>query len=292
MKYELGVVSKGNITAIQELSNMEYEEYKKAAKRLSDFSSDQQLYAIGNLNYDSYQNQLKQYFEDYTKNPRAINWIVMERMALNINRHLLNYLSTIRTFLDHTETNLKKRYGVNSKRYKRFRDACSRAYDNNFSYRFIYRLRNYAQHCGMPLGTLTFHSEEKPPYSEQVYHYLEVKFDRDELVREYDLWGSRLVKEIQQLPPKFEITPHITEMMKCLEKINLVLIEDDFPELLQSAEYIERLITQTKNKLGFPCILKVEKYRKGHELKLEITHIPLHLVEMVTNIKTQLGISK
>lgn len=291
MKYELGVASKENITAIRELSDIEYEEYEKATKCLFDFSRDQQLYAITLLNYDDYLNILKQYFQDYAKTPRAINWIMMEKMALNINRHLLNYLSAVRAFLDHTTTNLKKRYGTHSNRYKRFKDACSKAYDSNFSYRFLYRLRNYAQHCGMPLGTLTFHSEEKPPYSEHVYHYLEVKFDRDKLL-EYDLWGSRLLKEIQKLPSKFDITPHVAETMKCLEKINLILIEDDFPELRKSAEYLERLINPTRGKPGFPCILKVKKHRKGKELKLEIKHIPLHLVEVIMNIKERLSFSK
>jgi hypothetical protein len=292
MKHQLGVVSRENITAVRELSESEYEEYKKAAGRLANFSSSQQLYAIVTLNYDDYGNILKQYGRHYAENPRAVNWIIMEKMVLNINRHLLNFLSAVRTFLDHTETKLKKHYGSDSHRYKRFKDACSQAYDTNFSYRFLYRLRNFAQHCGLPLGTLTLHSTETPPHSGHVQHSLEVKFNRDELLLERDLWGNQLMKEIETLPEQFEITPHVAETMKCLEKINLTVIEDDLQELLQSAEYIQQLVNPIKDMPGLPCILEVKKYCKGKELKLEITNIPFHVVKMVMNIKAHLEPAK
>ena len=181
MRHEPAVVSNANITSIRELRNSEYEEYSKAVIRLVDFSSDQQLYAIVRLNYDDYQNLLKQYYQLYAENPSAIDWIRMERMVLDINRHILNYLSAIRTFLDHSETNLKRRYGMKSERFKRFKKACFEAYDSKFSYRFLYALRNYAQHCGMPLGQLTFHSKEVSPHSKDACHSLMVKFNRDKL---------------------------------------------------------------------------------------------------------------
>ena len=86
----------------------------------------------------------------------------------------------------------------------------------------------------------------------------------------------------------FEITSHINEMMKCIEKINLTLIEDDLPELVESAEFIQQLLIPIKERPGFPCILRVIKHVKGKELELEMQHIPLHLVAMVMKIKSRL----
>jgi len=285
----LGLVSKGKIEEVRQLTDTEYEEYKKAATRLIRFSSDRQLFMIVRLNYADYQNLLKRYFEAYAKDPRRGWPIRVERMALDINRHILNYLSAIRAFLDHSETNLKRRYGKDSQRVRHFRDACSYAYDNNFSYRFLYKLRDYAQHCGMPLGALTLHSEEVDPLSKTVRRSLAVKFNRDELLNKFDQWGSQLKKEIQKLPLKFEINPHVTEMMKCLERINLTLIEDDLPELIQSAEYIEQLIKHTKDMRGIPCILRVKDLARTQEgkvkqFKMDIEWIPLHLVEAVMKV--------
>jgi len=112
----------------------------------------------------------------------------MERMVLDTNKYFLNYLSSVKTFLDHTETKLKKNYGDQSQRYKCFKEICSKSYDASFSYRFIIKLRNYSLHCGMPLGGLTLQSEEKPPFSGNIYHSFEAKFNREKLL-EYDSWG-------------------------------------------------------------------------------------------------------
>ena len=288
MNPELGVVSKKRIEALRELSDTEYEEYEKAHARLIRFASDQHLFMIVRLNYDEYENLLKRYFEEYTKDPRMF-WSRIEGMVLNINRHIMNYLSAVRTFLDHSETNLKRRYGPNSQRVRRFRDACSSAYDNHFSYRFVSELRNYVQHCGMPLGELTLHSVEVDPHTKKVHHSLAVKFNRDELLSNFR-WKSRLTKEIQKLPLRFEITPHLAEMMKCLERINLTLFEDDLPELVQSAEYVQKLISNTKDKPGVPCILRIKDVARTQEgkvkqLKMDIEWIPLHLVEFIMNVR-------
>lgn len=290
MNPELAVVSKKKIEALRELSDTEYEEYEEARKRLIRFSRGQQLFTIVRLNYDDYENLLKQYIEEYTKNPQMFQ-LRMERMALNINRHIMNYLSAVRTFLDHSGTNLKRRYGSSSQRVKRFKDACSNAYDKHFSYRFVSELRNYVQHCEMPLGELMLSSVEVDPHTKEVHHSLAVKFNRDELLSNFE-WKSQLTKEIQKLPHKFEITPYLAEMMKCLEGINLTLIEDDLPELIQSAEYIQKLISNTKSMPGIPCILRINDLKRTQEgevkqLTTDIEWIPLHIVEFVMNVKAR-----
>ena len=288
MSYKLGVQGKG-ITAIRDLSDEEYQDYRKASDSLFEFSRDEQLYTIVLLNHDDFLGILKRYSQEYARNQRAVNWILIERMSLDINRLLLNFLSSIRTFLDHTQTRLTKRYGAQSDRLKRFKEACSESYDANFSYRFLTKLRNYSQHCRMPLGKLTLHSEENPPYSGHVYHSLEAKFSRDDLLK-FDLWGTRVQTEISQLPSEFDIDPHVADMMKCIEKINLVLIEEDLPELFKSAEFIEQLIGPAQCKGGIPCILKFLEISRGtnakiEKMKVEITNIPLHIVQIVMNIK-------
>jgi hypothetical protein len=285
MKPILGLAGEGKISEVRVLNDAEYEEYKRAVMRLLRFSSDQQLFLIVRLNYEDFRKLLDQYFWEYIKNP-SMSWPRVERMTLNINRHILNYLSTVRMFLDHSEANLKERYGKDSQRVKRFKDACSYAYDNNFSYRFLYRLRNYAQHCGLPLGVLTLHSKAVGPSPEDIHHSLTIRFNRDELLRKYKLWGTQLKKEVQKLPSEIEINPHVAEMMKCLEKINLTLFEDDLPELIQSAKNVQKLVTETRGMPGVPCILWLENVVRTQEGKVErlnvhIEWIPTHLVEMI-----------
>ncbi|MCK4476900.1 hypothetical protein KAU88_00010 [Candidatus Bathyarchaeota archaeon] len=243
---------------------------------------------IVRLNYEDYDNLMKHYYTEYVKQP-SLGWPQAERMVLNINRHLLNLLTTVRTFLDHSRTNLIRRYGRASKRLERFKDACSQAYNNNFSYRFLYSLRNYAQHCGMPIGQLTVHSKAMGPDAKDVSHFLAVKFNRDKLLRDFS-WGSRLKKEIKQLPSMFGINPHITEMMDCLERINISLVVDDLPELIESAELIQQFVAETKELLGVPCLFGIRDIMRTQEGKvgeigLDIEWIPFHIVDTIMNAK-------
>jgi len=140
----------------------------------------------------------------------------------------------------------------------------------------------------MPLGELTLHSVEVDPHTKEVHHSLAVKFKRDELLSNFR-WKSQLAKEIRELPPRFEITPHLAEMMKCLERINLTLFEDDLPELIQSAEYIQKLISDTKDMPGVPCILRFKDLARTQEgkvkrLTIDIEWIPLRIVAFIMNV--------
>jgi len=283
MRSSLGIVSKGKIQAIRELDKEEYAAYKSASKYLMDFSSGRQLFRYVQWNYENYLNMLKSHFEEYVRNP-SLNWHRIEAISLSTGMGILNYLLAIRIFLEHTEISLKKRYGAGSQRVTRFKAACSNEYDRHFSYRFFYKLRNYVQHCGMPPIEFSLQSKEVDPNTKQVSHSLEVRLNRDELLS-FDGWGSQVKGEIQGLPSKFEISEYVSEMMKCLERIDRVLVEDDIPELMKSTEYIRQMIAPTKNIGGTPCILKVtDTSGNRKELKVEIEWIPLHLVEAVEKL--------
>lgn len=268
---------------IRELNNTEYEEYERAITCLTDFSSELQLFTIVDMNYKDYENILNQYFEEYSNLP-SMRISHIEHMNLNINRYIMNFLSSVRIYLAHQETNLKKKNGKDSQKVKLFEKACNKAYDSNFSYRFLYKLRNYTQHFGMPVGEISL-QESLGPDSGDIHNSIEVKFNRDELLR-YDKWGKKLKSEIQELPTTFKITPHVTVMMKCIEKINFTLIEDDLPNLIKSAEYVKQLITDIKDKSGIPYIYRYENVN-GNEVKIHLEHLPFHLVNIIENIRDE-----
>ncbi len=56
---------------------------------------------------------------------------------LHANRLILNYLSSIRTFIDHSETFFKKKYGNKSKEALLYKEILSQFFDNSFAYRFF-----------------------------------------------------------------------------------------------------------------------------------------------------------
>ena len=275
----LGLASKREIRAIRELTDSEFKDYEGAESKLRQYVDDQQLFAIVQLNYVDFEDLLRQSFQQYVKKSLP----PMEVLALRVNRSLLNFLSTLRTFLDHSEFNLKKRYGNYSKRVREYKKACSSEYDNFFSYRLVYKLRNYTQHCGMPLGQIRFESKSEDAEAQRVVDTLAVYFNRDRLLlSEFD-WGSKLKREIQALPERFEINPHVAQAMQCVKRINLSLIKPNLTELNRSVQIVRSLVAPLKLQSGVPCILFFGKgsIKGGNSLKVTIHRIPLHLLDLI-----------
>lgn len=98
---------------------------------------------------------------------------------VEINRRILNYLSSTRTFIDHLLRILKK---LNL--HERFNDFLRKIYDDNFSYRFYYKLRNYSQHISLPL---TWFSVD---VSNLKTRKLIFAFDIKHLLSDYDSWST------------------------------------------------------------------------------------------------------
>lgn len=282
MGKQLGTVEVGKITGLKKLSDNEYEEYKINLHILMEFSKKQHLFTILNLNYKELKNTLDKYLVEYQNN-QSINWIKMEEMYVDTNRLLLNFLSTFRTYLDHTESMLKGKYGKESENTKRFLTLCSEQFDNYFSYRFLYKLRNYTQHCGMPLGSLTINSKAIDNKSKDIINYLAIFFDRDTLLKNYDSW-TVIKNEIEKLPTKIEITPFVDEVMECISKINSLVIEYEFENLSKSSQYFENLILPFNEIKETIAILDVVK-SDGEEPKINIEWLPFHILDVIGKIK-------
>ncbi|MGG3798623.1 hypothetical protein [Metabacillus fastidiosus] len=190
----------------------------------------------------------------------------------------MNFLSICRTYLDHTETSLKRKFGAESEQFKNFKTACSYEYDNCFAYRFLYKLRNYSQHCGVPVGSISIDSRAED--NGQVDYSISVQFDRDSLLRNYDSWGIPVKKELENLTDLFPVNEYIDEVMASFERINLALIEERIPELVEGAEYIYEMIRPFEEQPGIPCIIDF-KNMQSNGGKLKIEWFPLHLLQMV-----------
>lgn len=74
--------------------------------------------------------------------------------VVKLNQLLTNTITSANVFVNITEKKLKKR--VCSDSFKEWDKKRRHFYDNQFSYRFLYELRNYAQHNDIPLSDIGF----------------------------------------------------------------------------------------------------------------------------------------
>lgn len=165
-------------------------------------------------------------------------------VALNVNRCLANYLSSFRLFLDYTQLRLTRTYGKDSEQLSAFKAICSKLYDEHFSYRFLYRLRNFSQHCGMPIGHVsTVGSIRDDPDGDPVFD-VEVCFKVDELVSiGGDLWGP-VRKDLETQPRLLDVGPIVAENASHVVSIYKGLLPVERTELVQAAVRVSKLLQE------------------------------------------------
>ncbi len=115
-----------------------------------------------------------------------------------INRRLINFLSTARLYLDHASGRLSELYGDNSVEFNEFKLARSRAYDTKFGYRVLEALRNHSQHHGYPIHFLNLGSAWKNSNQSSSNQYTaDALIDVAELAKNKKFHPKKTLKEMQ-----------------------------------------------------------------------------------------------
>lgn len=171
---------------IRDLSLEEIKQYNMHIEKIYSLEDDFSLYFITTLNYNDLQQAIKEHsISIINTDDRSIARAVM----MDLNRRLLNYMTSARSFVHHMETILKRKFDDTSEEYKILKSATSKEYDDHFAYRFFYKLRNYSQHCGMPIdhisSQITFDTETNSISDKKVM----ILFSRDRLLQNYSEWG-------------------------------------------------------------------------------------------------------
>jgi len=125
--------------------------------------------------------ELNSSFEEYK------TWFIQcgvddaEKLVILVRNYLNNYYG----FVCRWETYLKR--NKNETMLKLFKESIKTIYDHNFEYRFIYNLRNYAQHCGNPISNV----------SESINNEFDITMDRDMFLAEHTKMQKKLIKELK-----------------------------------------------------------------------------------------------
>ncbi|RZI54630.1 MAG: hypothetical protein EOP12_01885 [Pseudomonas sp.] len=263
-------LSGGHIREIRHLTESEGNVYRKAHQHLQDHDEAVSLIEMVRRNLKSYEECLKQSSE--TIPTRGGIGELSRSTKLEINRHFLNFLATARQFLDHTETRLKRQYSETPEVFQLFRKRTSRAFDNVFAYRFMYKLRNYSQHCGSPIGHVT-HGGYSDENGDPVFT-LHVNFDADALLRSGgDVWG--VVKaDLIKRGPKFSVGNLPNLFLHELEGIWEAVKKAERPHLLEHATLVLDTVSEVNPPYTTPAVARYWNH-KGRSMTIEIINPPV-----------------
>lgn len=264
--------NKKDIQKVRSLSKSEFQTCSDYLKDLNEYQKENSLFDIIPLNHEDFHSKI-----EYYKRVYKINVADGHSIYIDLNRHILNCLFSFRTYLDHTEFKLKKKFGDSSKEYNHFKTLISESFDQNFSYRFLYKLRNYAQHCGLPTGSIIFNENFEG-------RTLEIKFSRDELLSKYDSWGRQVKPDLENQKPEFDVIPLLDELVHLIKSVNIKLDAILRSKLQKQALYLFSLIDETQKKgTGTPIILK---FLPGENISnMNIGWFPIRMISKVTGIR-------
>jgi len=92
----------------------------------------------------------------------AFDWHRGREQVHEINRRVINLLSSVRLYLDQAAHDFSQLFGKDSAKYSNFKKLTNVAYDSAIGYRSMEALRNHVQHRGLPIDIyepITRHSE-------------------------------------------------------------------------------------------------------------------------------------
>jgi hypothetical protein len=275
------------ITFLNELSVEQFNTFQKAIITIEELKSIRRLRDFVTQNDEDIIEMLNNSLKDLVA--KSLNsWYNVKNddndpCFKNANRLLLNYLSSIRTFLDHSETFIKRKYGNKSKQFSDYKTIQSYFYDNSFAYRFFYKLRNYSQHIGIPIDIFYFTTKYNNE-NNSIKGTLKVAFDRDKLIHNYDSWGI-VKKDLISQNQEFDLTPLIFEMTHNIREMekNIEIIHKN--ELLKAANYITNLISHiaTDKESEIFVAFEFKKNENGELEQYSSQHIPFDMIYFIQN---------
>ena len=269
----LGFFTKKNeiitFNEIRILSEPEWENYLESLENIYKIDEKISLFHMIYINY----HEFYEYMEYITKsfyNTSQLSQTNIKTHVNNLNCKLNNFLLSIRLFLDHFERKLKNEYGKNSDEFKKFNNETSKLYDNYFSYRFLYNLRNYVQHKNLAISQLEISKTEGKIK-------LLIALNRDELLSD-NKWKQVIKNDLMKQPEFIEIFSLMREMLYNLKKLTKCLIKDETEKIDNSMNFLKKLINEIKNN-NAPIIYDAE------DNKITYYEFPLELMKFIDYIQ-------
>lgn len=259
--------SGNKIVALNVLDQETLKTIDKAEEDLYNFDQDFRLLQCVLDNHESFESELKNsLLNGASSDQNLIGFVDFSKIIRIIDKWLLNILSSFKAMIEHLETRIKRNYGNSSKEYKLLKSLLSYEYDNEFSYAFSYKLRNYIQHCGMP--KVVFNISQNMENPNEIQLSLELDLHRDELLNSYDSWTT--VKErLMQQEEKLCLLNILEELMSSLIRIFIGIKElISFEKAKQAHLLILNIISENETYRGQNYGVCTLMERSGEKLNI------------------------
>jgi hypothetical protein len=266
------------LSLIKKFEVVEAELLDSAMKDLYFFSSGEDLYNCVQKNMEDFLRSIVEFADCYFESGGMAEGN-MDSASLDFSRLMLNMLSMFKSFLDHGEAALNKRYGSSSLQSASWKEAQSLEYDRSVAYRLFYNIRNYAQHVGMP--PIHFSLEQK---SGEEGVSIRLEFHRSELLETYTKWSSHAREDLRNGGERISIFGMLEEWSACFHRLVKFIQNIRRDEILASAQ----LISGMRGKFEVPSEAKIvimpePKVSEAGKLGLNFKRLPEQQANQIIN---------
>ncbi|MDI5936627.1 hypothetical protein QLR68_00020 [Micromonospora sp. DH15] len=263
-----------------ELDATEYKELETALKPVLRLGV-RDIFKLVARNYEEI-DSLNTYYLRLFGLPREHGRIQPRDAAIGFMNACINWLNVVRLFLDHEETWLKRTFGETSTHFIDFKSACSRAFDSSIAYRFLYKLRNYATHCGLPISSVHLDTPTEEERAAGLHQKISFRLNRDDLLRNFN-WGPKVRADLAAMEPAFELLPLISQAMPHLDGILQTTVATDVRECLQALPVVRRHLNRMTVETTQPCLLRLTPSGQGG-YQMSPTLIPMDAIAKLESI--------
>ncbi len=162
---------------------------------------------------------------------------LMDALVSAIQR-LNNFISSATAFLAQTEAHLRSIHGKEAPQVATWTKARRDAHAASFAYRFLYELRNFAQHSSLPLSGLDIDAKREHRHDRLDFRAVLSMYRDGLLSTGYD-WNRNVLQEIRDQPEKFDVLPLASAYAHDLRKLCLIAILFQSDRLMRCAGYLD-----------------------------------------------------
>ncbi|CAM5184958.1 hypothetical protein UACE39S_01432 [Ureibacillus acetophenoni] len=249
MYYRIGSIEQVNegehkVKIVRDFTQLEYDKYIENGKYLGLHLKNKHLYQLIVRNGVELESYLESVKNEGTSLKETSDYIIFES-----NRLLMNYLSIIRTYDDHISSEISKTF--DSQKKDEFKSFLSALYDEFFTYRFIVRLRNFAQHFDIPISSFTRNRDGNF-----------VIMNKSHLLG-YDGW-SKVKKEIQEMDEEIFVQGLAHSMSGIMKNAYFYVMQLYAGNIINSCNWIAELQREFSGKAVMIASAESrEAYKKG-----------------------------
>ncbi len=281
-KYQLGHISEENkesgFSLGEAISDELFKKIEESVDEIVTYLETLDLYGLVKLNERNLLDFFPTALEEVKTKSIKWNGVTdddLRRLKLEVNGRLLNYLNSIRTYLDHSETSFKREFGGESGDFKEFKTITSHLFDNNFAYRFFYKLRNYAQHCGLPVHSIGYSVNNNNGI---IRVNINPRLVRVKLLEKFD-WGAKVRKDLTEMNTDIELIPLLLDLVKQISLLDEKIKRINLENILLTANYLNEQAGHLRGANLKVCLFHGFIQHEDGRLTFSVKYIPFDIID-------------